>query len=100
MELHKKQIIEATRETLPAIANLLQLYMYEFSAELGADVGPDGRFAWDGLEDYWSQEGLHPFMLTVDDKLAGFALVQRVLTDDGTTVWDIEDMFVMAKYRR
>mgnify|MGYP003383705155 CR=1 FL=1 len=94
------QILDARRDQQQIIANLLQLYLYEFSADLKTDVGLDGRFAWDGLEDYWSQDGLHPLLLMVDDKLAGFALVQRIPAADGTLVWDFEDFFVMARYRR
>lgn len=90
----------AARDRQPAIANLLQLYLYEFSAELGTDVEPDGRFAWDGLNDYWTETDLHPFLMTVEGKLAGFALVQRILASDGTLVWDVEDFFVMARFRR
>lgn len=94
------QLIEASRDQQPIIANLLQLYLYEFSADLGTDVESDGRFAWDGLGDYWTGADLHAFLLTADRKLAGFALVQRIEASDGALVWDVEDFFVMAKYRR
>lgn len=100
MTIKQRQVREARRGEQPIIENLLQLYLYEFSAALGTDVEADGRFLWDGLDDYWAEDGLHPFLLTVDDKLAGFALVQRISGADQTLVWDMEDFFVMAKYRR
>ena len=48
LEMHRARADEQA-----IIANLLQLYVYEFSASLAIDVGDDGRFPWDGLEEYW-----------------------------------------------
>ena len=83
------------------IDNLLQLYVYDFSASLGIDVEDDGRFPWDGLEEYWSKNSLYPFLFKANTKLAGFALIQHesVVTGD-PNVWDMEDFFVVEKYRR
>ncbi len=100
MTIKQLKIHEARKGEQPIIANLLQLYLYEFSAVLGTDLEADGRFAWDGLDDYWVEDGLHPFVLRVNDTLAGIALVQRIPAHDGVLAWDFEDFFVMAKYRR
>ena len=40
------------------VTNLIQLYKYDFSefAEVGSrygEVGPDGRFTYEGLDNYW-----------------------------------------------
>jgi predicted acetyltransferase len=97
----KLDIYRASVDEQHIIANLLQLYIYEFSALLGIDVERDGRFPWDGLEEYWDDKSLHPYLFKANTKLAGFALIQRtsVVTGD-PNVWDMEDFFVVEKYRR
>src|ERR1700751_3209074 len=47
------------------ITNLIQLYKYDFSefADIGSsygEVGPDGRFIYDGLDNYWREDGWIP----------------------------------------
>lgn len=95
------EVRKAAASEMTVIGNLLQLYLYEFSATENTEVEHDGRYKWDGLEDYWADQDLHPFLFRVDDQLAGFALVQRFsVISKQPIVWDIEDFFVMAKYRR
>ena len=75
--------------------------MCGFSGSLGLDVQSDGRFGYEDLDDYWRNEALHPFLFQVDSKLAGFALVQHVSAISGDSgIWDMEEFFVMRKYRR
>ena len=64
------------------ITNLMQLYKYDFSefAEVGArygEVGPDGRFTYEGLDSYWREDGRVPLIVQADGRLAGFILVNR-----------------------
>ena len=50
---------------------------------------------------YWAEPGRHPFLIRVDGKLAGFALVNarsRLTGDDG--VHDLAEFFVLRRYRR
>ena len=59
------------------LENLAQLYYYDFSEVRELYVAEDGRFADIDLTPYWVDEWRHPFLLRVDDKLAGFALVSE-----------------------
>ena len=94
-------IYRASADEQHIIGNLLQLYLYEFCALTGNDVERDGRFPWDGLEEYWDDQSLHPFLFKANTKLAGFALIQRVSVVTGDpNVWDMEGFFVVEKYRR
>jgi predicted acetyltransferase len=91
----------ASREQEGVLANLMQLYAYDWS-ELGTlDVGEDGRFADYPLAAYWQEEWRHPFLLRVDGKLAGFALIagrSRLTGEPG--VFDMAELFVMRRFRR
>jgi len=95
------EILAAKREDESVLANLLELYVYEFSELLGIDAGEDGRFGYPQLSLYWSEPERYPFLVRVDGKLAGFVLVKRGQgIDGGGTVWDVAEFFVLRAYRR
>jgi predicted acetyltransferase len=88
------EVSPATRDEEPALCRLLELYAHDFSARTGADVGDDGLFGWHDLDRYWREPDRHPFLLRVDGRLAGFALVRSGAPHD------MAEFFVLRKYRR
>ncbi|HTA20455.1 MAG TPA: GNAT family N-acetyltransferase, partial [Polyangia bacterium] len=91
----------ATRDERGVLENLFQLYAYDWSEIRPLDVGPDGRFEDYPLDAYWLEPWRHPFLLRVDGKLAGFALVsQRSRLTGAGGVNDLAELFVMRRYRR
>jgi predicted acetyltransferase len=91
----------ARAEERDAIESLLQLYAYDWSELRPLEVGANGRFAPYPLDAYWSEEGHHPFLLRVDDNLAGFALVTARSRLTGTRgVFDMAEFFVVRRHRR
>ena len=79
-----------------AVTNLNQLYLYDFVEFADDDVNREGLYTSSYLDAYWSDEDRHPFLICVDDALAGFALVRR----DAEGGHSIAEFFVMRKYRR
>ncbi|HEY6337590.1 MAG TPA: GNAT family N-acetyltransferase [Candidatus Sulfotelmatobacter sp.] len=95
------EVTAAAREQMPVLANLLELYVHEFSEFLDVDIGDDGRFTYPNLAVYWSKPHRHPFLFKVDGKLAGFALVKRGSeVSRRKAVWDMAEFFVLRRYRR
>jgi predicted acetyltransferase len=95
------EVVPAGKEQEPILANLLQLYAHDFSEFHNLDLGPDGRFGYPSLPLYWSAPGRHPFLVWVEGKLAGFALVKRGSEVSGdATVWDMAEFFVIRGFRR
>jgi len=91
----------AAPEESATLGNLMQLYVYDWSELGGLDVGADGRFADTPLDAWWSEDWRHPFLLRVDGKLAGFALVAaRSCLSGAAGVHDMAEFFVMRGYRR
>jgi predicted acetyltransferase len=82
--------------------NLAELYQHDFTEfDDRDDVGDDGRFGFDKLPLYWIEPGRHPFLVKVDGKYAGFALVREVSHFGADArVADMTEFFVMRKYRR
>ena len=95
------EIIPALLKQQPILANLLELYAHDFSEFHGIVLGEDGRFGYKSLPLYWSEPGRHPFLVRIDGKLAGFALVKRGSEiSNREHVWDMAEFFVVRRYRR
>ena len=82
------------------LVRLMELYNYEFTAYNDADINEFGYFGYDHIDDYWNEERRYPYLIRVDGKIAGFALVcphRRFLEDENGQ--SIGEFFVMLKYR-
>ena len=95
------EISAATKEEMPIVANLFELYAHDFSEFHFVEPGPDGRFGHPDLPLYWSEPGRYPFLIKVGGRLAGFALIRQLPPVAGhDTVWDVAEFFVLRAYRR
>jgi predicted acetyltransferase len=82
------------------LENLAQFYAYDFSEMLEMYVDAEGRFGVD-LAPYWVDAWRHPFLLRVDDKLAGFVLICEQSKITGKKgVLDMTEFFVLRRFRR
>ena len=94
------EVTPATLEEGPVLSNLYQLYIHDFTDFVERPLRNDGRFDYDPLPPYWSEPSRFPFIVWVDAKLAGFALVKRGSDFSGNTdVWDMADFFVVRGLR-
>ena len=85
------------------LAALFELYLYDFSEILHLEIGDDGRFRPPSLDFYWTDPRCHPFLIRVDGRLAGFALVQErncLTGEEEREVCDVAEFFVLRRYRR
>jgi predicted acetyltransferase len=95
------QVLAAQASDAPRMANLLELYLHDFSEFVPSDIGEDGRFGYPYLAAYWQERERFPFLIRVDAALAGFALVrQRSLLSGAPDVMDIAEFFVLRGWRR
>ena len=84
----------------PSVRRLLQLYIYD----LGGDrwgVAADGTFgspAWHRR--FWRRRGRQHFVIRVDGRLAGLALVSDRAHFAGAGTREIIEFFVLGRYRR
>lgn len=95
------ELTEASISDQPVLANLLSLYLHDFSEVFGNAPGPDGRFVYDRLPLYFEDDSRFPFLVRSDGRLAGFALVSRGSVITGSPeVWDLSEFFVVRGLRR
>lgn len=80
------------------VKNLVPFYVYDMSEYMGWDCNSEGR--WDGcdeLPEYWEQTDYFPYLIRVDSKLAGFALVRPYPKDPER--FEIGEFFVARKFK-
>ena len=83
------------------LIRLMELYNYEFSVYSNDDINEYGYYGYDHIDDYWNEEGRFPYLIRVDGKIAGFALIcPHCNYQKGKSARCIGEFFVMLKYRR
>ena len=93
-------------EVLPAlihdksiIQRMMELYQYDFSEFANTDLDEHGYFSYSYLDYYWVESNRYPFLVRVDDKLAGFALVNQS-TCLLNSQYALAEFFILRKYRK
>jgi predicted acetyltransferase len=95
------EVLPAAREHEPVLANMLELYAYDFSEVCDLQLWPDGRYHYPALPLYWQEKTRFPFLVKAGGHLAGFVLVSSgSLISGDPQVWDMAEFFVMRRYRR
>ena len=83
------------------LANLLELYIYDFTEFFDFDIGQNGLYGYTYLSLYWTDSNRYPYLIYAEGKLAGFALIQKGSPISGDKdIWDVAEFFIMKKYRR
>ena len=59
------EVIKATIEHKPVLANLLELYAYDFTEFCDFDIGDDGFYGYERLPLYWTEVVSSPVKDTV-----------------------------------
>ncbi|WP_456844326.1 GNAT family N-acetyltransferase [Cellulomonas sp. P5_C6] len=76
------------------VRRLMEFYAYDWSELDGRDVDAHGEFGYPWLDHYWTDEDRHAFLIRVEGKLAGFALVRL------ETRTEMAEFFILRRYRR
>ncbi|MBN1373369.1 MAG: GNAT family N-acetyltransferase [Anaerolineaceae bacterium] len=94
------EVVPAVVEDKIILQHLLELCMHDYSQYSGEDVDRHGLFGYPYLDHYWTEEGRHAFLFRTNGKLAGFALVRRVVGGEtGEMMSLMAEFFVLRKYR-
>lgn len=94
----------ALREVLKSekniLKNLYSLYLHDLSRYTSTlDIGPDGIFEYEGLDQFWEVDGLSPYFIMKDMNIIGFILLleRPLLKKDHD--FAVNDLFMLKKYR-
>jgi predicted acetyltransferase len=80
------------------IDNLMQLYAYDASGWYPIELQANGRFTLRPVARFWTEANQHPFLIFVDGKLAGFAVVDGEVVDPSSK-WNMGYFFIARRYR-
>lgn len=95
------EIIAAPSEQEPILANLLELYIHDFSELIELELDAGGHFGYRSLPLYWKEPDRYPFLVKVNDNLAGFVFLHKESQITGDKqIWDMAEFFIVRGYRR
>ncbi|MVP00285.1 GNAT family N-acetyltransferase [Paenibacillus lutrae] len=79
--------------------NLFHFYLYELSAYSMEDVSNEGKYEAEDISPYYRDDRLFPYLIMVDNKIAGFILVTSPpYVTDGID-YSVQELFLLPKYR-
>jgi predicted acetyltransferase len=93
-------VTAATDGDRDVIERLGQLYQHDFSEFDGNDVEPSGSFGELDIGRFFGAPDRFAYLVRVDDRLAGFALVSDGWSVLGEGDHYMAEFFIMRKYRR
>lgn len=96
------KLMPASRQSKSIIKNLARFYIYELSRYSGEDIPNDGLFkaseACFHFDDYWRDAGHYPFLIQVDNQLAGFVLVNKKGSSKQVD-WHLVEFYIIARFQ-
>ena len=90
----------AKKEEKEILKNLLEKYNYEFSQYDDKDVNSIGLYGYSYLDNYWTENNRFPYFIRVNDKLAGFVMVNDIQEVKLNTNFTMAEFFILYKYRQ
>lgn len=97
----KIEVKEAQYNEKLIMRNMMELYNYDLSEYEDEELNEYGLYDYKYLDHYWTEEGRHPFIIRVDDNLAGFVLVNNHSIVKGKQIdYAIAEFFIVKKYRK
>ena len=83
------------------LRNLIEKYNYDSSDIDNDDVNDYGLYGYKYLDHYWTEENRYAYFIKVNNKLAGFVMIDNHLYyNEIKSNYCISEFFVLKKYRR
>ncbi|MET7859374.1 hypothetical protein ABZS81_19515 [Streptomyces sp. NPDC005318] len=93
------ELIAVSAEDKLVLANLMQLYLHDFSELDARDLSAHGTFDYPWLDSYFTGSDREAYLIRIGARPAGFALARcDVEGDDGA--WNVSEFFVVRRHRR
>ncbi|MBT4497034.1 MAG: GNAT family N-acetyltransferase [Gemmatimonadetes bacterium] len=93
------ELTRASETDFPFIKNLVPYYIYDMSEYMDWDCNPEGRYdGCDELPEYWEKSEHHPYLIRMDGKTAGFAMIRPYPMEPERI--EVGEFFILRKYKR
>ena len=93
-------IVSVSKDEKEILRNLLEKYNYEFSQYDEREVNDLGLYGYSYLDNYWTEKNRFLYFIKVENKLAGFIMVNDYPIANLETNYSMSEFFVMYKYRK
>ncbi|NMO97692.1 GNAT family N-acetyltransferase [Paenibacillus lemnae] len=101
MNIQPVDIVRVEETQKSVLRQLIELYEYDFSEFNDRDVNDYGLYDYKYFDYYWTEQDRHPYFIKVENKYAGFILINNYCyLQQGAKAKSIAEFFVMRKYRR
>lgn len=97
MNLFLKEVLETDKTILQ---NLFSLYLHDlsnFTSQI--DIGEEGSFAYDGIDEFWEVNGISPYFITLDENIVGFILLVERPFLKNEYDYGVNDLFILNKFK-
>jgi predicted acetyltransferase len=96
------ELVAVEEADKPVLANLLQLYLHDFSAHRGFELSEHGTFNYRWLDSYFTEgDERAAYLIRCGGRIAGFAMVSVDAEDaEDERAWDVKEFFVVRAHRR
>ena len=81
------------------LRKMLELCVYDLSEFDDRDLNKFGEYGYRYLDCYWIESKRYPFIIRVNNNLAGFVLINQSV-HNLEAEWAIAEFFVLKKYRQ
>lgn len=100
----KIDLIPATLEDYPVIQNMARFYAYDMSRYCGRELEgwefpKNGLYECSDFKKYLEGKNNHPFIIRVDNELAGFVFVNKLEVMPEVD-YNMGEFFIVAKFQR
>lgn len=92
------EVIPALITDKSIIQRMMELFRHDLSEFEDIDLDEHGYFGYPYLDYYWVEPDRYPFIVRVDGKIAGFALINQH-THFPDSQYSVAEFFILRKYR-
>lgn len=97
MNIILKEVLETEKIIL---RNLYSLYLHDLSNYTSLiDIGEDGSFEYDEIDEFWETVGLSPYFIILDKNIVGFILLLERPFLKKDYDFGVNDLFILNKYK-
>ena len=82
------------------VMNLMQFYQYDFTDFGGEHVKEDGLFFYKYMDLYWEEKERYPFLIYLDNELAGLSFVNKHSLLKENDVHVLAEFFILRYFRK
>lgn len=99
--MRKIELVEVAENQKSVLRQLIELYEYDLSPFTGYEIDDHGYYGYSYLDYYWTEKERFVYFIRVEEKVAGFVMVNNYCEASGDPLAKtIAEFFVMKTYRR